>query len=181
MPHDIYPRKRSLGQGNAFTGVCLSTWGCLPLGSGGMPLGSGGGVVPLGPGGVCLWVQGVCVYTPPGHPPDTHPSGHTHLNTPPPRSTSGRYAAYWNAFLFWSKLYPPLNFWFCWDQFVQYRHNRMIFPLSPYQRGTRVVTTAESYMRAFITHLDHSRLSYVYRASKKPTSTAMQITSLIKK
>ena len=88
MPHDIYPRKRSLGQGNVFTGVCLSTWGCLPLGSGGMPLGSGGGVVPLGPGGVCASGSRVCVCT---HPLDTprqtplwtHPSGHTHLNTPP--------------------------------------------------------------------------------------------------
>ena len=44
------------------------------------------------------------------HPPDTHtdpwthpPPGHTHTldpPPPPPRSTSGRYASYWNAFLF---------------------------------------------------------------------------------
>ena len=64
----ITARKRSLGQGNIFTGVC-----------------------PPG-GGVCLWVQGC---TPPGH---THS-----LDIPPPcppRSTSGWYASYWNAFLF---------------------------------------------------------------------------------
>ena len=68
-------------------------------------------------GGVCLKVQGMCLWvqdlcTPLGHtllpwtPPETHtqttPDTHT-LNTPPghtpTRSTSGRYASYWNAFL----------------------------------------------------------------------------------
>ena len=72
--------KRSLGQDNVFTGVCLSTggWGCLPL----------------GPWGVCLWVPGgEGVHTPLGHTP--LPLTHT-----PPPSTSGRYTSYWNAFLF---------------------------------------------------------------------------------
>ena len=73
-----------LGQANIFTGVCLSTgWGCI------LVLSPGGG--PLGPG-------------------DTHPSWtqpplwtytYTHTPwTPPPRSTSGRYTSYWNAFSF---------------------------------------------------------------------------------
>ena len=79
-----------------------------------------------GQGCVCVWGErclprGVC--TPLGRPPWTHPQTHTHpwtncnghtpgrhtpldthypLNPPPPtrRSMSGRYASYWNAFLF---------------------------------------------------------------------------------
>ena len=48
--------------------------------------------------GVCLWVWGWVYITLDTHPLDTHT-----LNTPPnthARSTSGRYASYWNAFLF---------------------------------------------------------------------------------
>ena len=77
-------RKRSLGQGNVFTGVCLSTgevpgpggWrGCLL--PGGVPALGGG--VPA-PGGL---VWGV-------------PGG----DLPPDGYCCGRYASYWNAFLF---------------------------------------------------------------------------------
>ena len=90
--------KRSLGQGNVFTDVCLSTGGYLPLGLGRcLPLGpdrctSGSGGVPLDPG-VC-----VCIHTGHTHTPwththtlDTHHWTHTlgihprtPLDTPPP-------------------------------------------------------------------------------------------------
>ena len=61
-------------------------------------------------GGICLWVQecasGSGVHTPWTPPPrNTHTHWtHTSPGTPPghapsPRSTSGRYASYWNAFL----------------------------------------------------------------------------------
>ena len=81
----ITTRKQSLGQGNVFTGVCLST--------GGVPLGLGG--VPLGPGGV---------HTPHGHThlwTHTPPWTHTLFPPPwtPPTVNSGRYASHWNAFL----------------------------------------------------------------------------------
>ena len=65
--------------------------------------------------GVCHSVHNWGVYTPLNTPPppdaplDTHthtdtyplhPPGHTHtLDNPPVRSTGGRYASYWNAFL----------------------------------------------------------------------------------
>ena len=85
----ITVRKRSLGQGNFFTPVCDSV--------------HGGGVVsaPLHAG----------IHPPPRtrgrHPPMTrgrHPPG-PEADTPPPGdyrigSTSGRYASYWNAFLY---------------------------------------------------------------------------------
>ena len=63
-------RKRSLGQGNMFTGVCLSTgglvhcpgWGCMV------------------PGGA--WSRGVCVHgpggVPGGNPPTATAAGGTH-------------------------------------------------------------------------------------------------------
>ena len=78
----LLPAATKLGQGNIFTGVCLST------------------------GGVCL---SACWDIPPGsrHPPDqTPPGADTPSEQTPPqeadssiRSTSGRYASYWNAFL----------------------------------------------------------------------------------
>ena len=48
-------RKQNLGQGNVFTGVCLSMR-----------------VSASGSERVCLWVRGGCA----------HPPGHTHTNTP---------------------------------------------------------------------------------------------------
>ena len=68
----ITVRKRSLGQGNFFTPVCDSV--------------HSGGVVsaPLHAG-----------IHPPGPEADTPPPGYYRI-----RSTSGRYASYWNAFLY---------------------------------------------------------------------------------
>ena len=90
----FYRPQRSCGQGNIFTPVCHS--------------------VHRGEG-VCLsacWDTPPGADTPPGtenrHPPgaDTPQSRHTPRTKPPPReaessirSTSGRYASYWNAFL----------------------------------------------------------------------------------
>ena len=79
---DIYRPQRSCGQGNIFTGVCLSTGGggCLPQ----CMLGCHTPQMENPPG---RW------RTPPG------------WRTPPReadssiRSTSGRYASYWNAYL----------------------------------------------------------------------------------
>ena len=91
-----YRPQTKLRKGNVFTPVCQSfcSWGCLPS---------------------------ACWDTPPWQtPPGRHPPGrHTPLgrhppwkHTSPPGSTppnghcSGRYASYWNAFLFIS-LFPP--------------------------------------------------------------------------
>ena len=70
----ITSRKRSLGQDNMFTGVCLSTGG---------DAWSGGCLVQGG-----AWSQGGCLLQ--GRP-DGDPSGRLLLR---------RYASYWNAFLF---------------------------------------------------------------------------------
>ena len=89
-------RKRSLGQGNMFTGVCLSTgrvpapgggaccrgvwsWGGCLLREGACLGGSGHGGVPA-PGGCLLWEGGL-------------------VETPPDDYCCGRYASFWNAFL----------------------------------------------------------------------------------
>ena len=80
--HSFVARKRSLGQGNVFTGICLQR-GCLPLGR-------EGGVVPLGPGR-CASGSG-CVHTLWDTPTDA-----------PDSQTDGRYTSYWNAFLFFQK------------------------------------------------------------------------------
>ena len=76
------PAATKLGQGNIFTSVCQEF---CPR---------GGGVLP----------QCMLGYTPGA---DTHPPTHPRTRRPPPReadcsirSTSGRYASYWNAFLF---------------------------------------------------------------------------------
>ena len=95
----ITARKRGLGQGNVFTGVCLSTGEFVYLWV-------QGGVCLCVQGCVCLWVWG-CAHPPPGHPkthtpythtPDTQTSldTHAHAHT---RSRGGRYASYWNAVL----------------------------------------------------------------------------------
>ena len=96
----ILPPATKLRQGNVFTPVCHS----------------------VHRGGVCLWSRGVSTtppgQTPPADPPGRHPLGrhpladtpslgrHPWADTPRAvragirRSTSGRYASYWNAFLF---------------------------------------------------------------------------------
>ena len=84
-PNDYAPTiftacKRSFGQGNMFTGVCLST--------GGVP---GPGRVP-GPGGVSC---------PRGVPGGDPPHGYC----------CGRYASYWNAFLFRMHLHWMKQTW----------------------------------------------------------------------
>ena len=92
LTHGFLLAATKLGQGNVFTGVCDS----------------------VHRGGVCL---SACWDTP--HPPGADPHGSRHHppeqippeQTPPReadsgiRSTSGRYASYWNAFL----LLPPAN------------------------------------------------------------------------
>ena len=116
-----YRPQRSCGQGNVFTGVCLSTggegvclsacWDAIPPWIRWPPPGTGRHPPP-GPGRPPRPVR-----HPPrsGSPPGTR-------QTPPReadssiRSTSGRYASYWNAFLF--TRYPlVLQFPFC------YMHN----------------------------------------------------------
>ena len=93
FPCCLLPAATKLGQSNIFTGVCLSTGGCLTL---------------------CM--LGYTLHPPRADPPraDTPPRADpqeqtpTREQTPPPhreadssiRSTSGRYASYWNAFLF---------------------------------------------------------------------------------
>ena len=102
----ITARKRSCGK-VMFLDVSVSHsvqgegWGCLALGQGvAMGQGCASGSKGYTPPGHTPWS------TPPGHtpdtPPDTHTPGHTQphtsrTHTPP---TSGRYASYWNAFLF---------------------------------------------------------------------------------
>ena len=89
-----YRPQRSCGQGNVFTRVCHS----VHIGG---SASVHAGIPPPGPDP--LW------HTPPGtHPSDTlwhTPLWHTPLWHPPKaepgiRSMSGRYASYWNAFLF---------------------------------------------------------------------------------
>ena len=76
----ITARKRSLGQGNMFTGVCLSTGGAW---SGGVAWSMGRGCLVWG-----VPALGGGVPDPGGVPPS--PNGYC----------CGRYASYWNAFLF---------------------------------------------------------------------------------
>ena len=95
-------RKRSLGQGNMFTGVCLSTGGCLFLQ--GVPV-LGGACSRVGWylfwRGSCFW--GTCFQ---GEPAPGRwclvlggPGG-----DPPDGYCCGRYVSYWNAFLFYQFL-----------------------------------------------------------------------------
>ena len=86
----ITARKRSLRQGNIFTGVCLST-GRLP-GPGGVP----------GPGdgwsGGCLLPGGTCSRGVPAPEECLHPGGGGGVPGPDGYFCR-RYASYWNAFL----------------------------------------------------------------------------------
>ena len=75
------PPANEVCEGNVFTGVCLSTGG-MGLGEGSLSRGSlWPGVSVQGPGGLC-----------PGHSLSERPPSHT--------VKSGRYASYWNAFLY---------------------------------------------------------------------------------
>ena len=97
----VTARKRSLGQGNAFTSVLLFGGGCLPLGSrwggvsasgsgGGSASGSRAGVSSSGSRGVTplghsLWTHTCALDT---DPPDTYtPWTHTPRHTPTPLLT----------------------------------------------------------------------------------------------
>ena len=99
----ITTRKRSLGQGNMFTGVCLSTGGCLVPGRGGpwsRGVWSWGGTWS---GGGCLVWGGLI-------------PGGASWRDPPNGHCCGRYASYWNAFLFFS-------FFFTWNKHaIDLRH-----------------------------------------------------------
>ena len=118
-----YRTQRSCGQGNVFTGVCLSTGGGRVSASvhAGMPYPPGWRAPPWDgePPGWSTPPNGEPpgMENPPprdGEPPwdgEPPPGWRTHTppdGEPPPReadssirSTSGRYASYWNAFLFW--------------------------------------------------------------------------------
>ena len=114
--HTSYRPQRSCGQGNVFTGVCLSTGGRVSASvHAGMadPPRPGThhppGADPPGPGrppGTGRPPQNR--QTPPptpseqADPPGTsrHPPPHPREADSSIRSTSGRYASYWNAFLF---------------------------------------------------------------------------------
>ena len=111
----IQARKRSLGQGNIFAPVChyvhggVSTWAGTPPGQVQPP----GRYTPPG------WVHPLGRYTlwqvhPPwaGTPRQVHPLDRytplaMHAGI---RSTSGRYASYWNAFLFSDCFVAKLSF-----------------------------------------------------------------------
>ena len=86
---NLLPAATKLGQGNIFTGVSLSTGGregCLP--------------------------QCMLGYTPPGADTPPHPPGADFSI----RSTSGRYASYWNAFLFF---FFSARSWSSWTSEVE--------------------------------------------------------------
>ena len=102
---DIYWPKRSFGQGNIFTSVCQEfyPWGVPDQAP---PLPRPGRYTPLDQAGNPPWTRQVPPpreQTPPPRP-GRYPPG---PDTPPPgtadsgiRSTFGRYASYWNAFMF---------------------------------------------------------------------------------
>ena len=124
--NNYYRPQRSCGQGNVFTAVCLSTGGGRVSASvhAGMPFPPRTRQTPPGTGR-SPWDQpdppetretppGPGRHPPgPGRPPRTRQTPQDQADPPlgpgrPPReadssirSTSGRYASYWNAFLFW--------------------------------------------------------------------------------
>ena len=92
-------RKRSLGQGNIFTPVCHSVH------RGGMHGCSGGGACVVAPGGACVVLfGGVCMVLFGGACMVLFRGGvrgfFSFFGYNEIRSMSGRYASYWNAFLF---------------------------------------------------------------------------------
>ena len=95
-----YRQQRSCGQGNIFTPVCHSF-----CSQGGSAWSWGGGGIPA-----CSEADPPTPHTP-GRPPRTR-------QTPPEadssiRSTSGRYASYWNAFMFSESVTELLLPFFC--------------------------------------------------------------------
>ena len=110
----FYRPQRSCGHGNIFTPVCHSF--CSRGGGGGLSQCMLGYHPPTHPGSRTPGTTHIPLPTPPGV---DNPPGTTHIPSPPPRSrqpprdqtppreadsgirsTSGRYASYWNAFLF---------------------------------------------------------------------------------
>ena len=126
----VTARKRSLGQGNIFTPVCHSVhsggmcgcWGVCALMPGGVH-GCGGACMVAG--GVCAWLWGACMVAWEGVwlPGGMHgcrgacmvAGGHAWLlggacvGYDEIRSMSGRYASYWNVFLFCFHLFLSLD------------------------------------------------------------------------
>ena len=115
--NSCYRPQRSCGQGNVFTGVCLSTGGRVSASvHAGMPYPPGTGQSPPGPGRPPRTRQ-----TPPEDQADPLGPGRPLWELadipldqadPPPqeadssiRSTSGRYASYWNAFLYFINVF----------------------------------------------------------------------------
>ena len=112
----FYRPQRSCGQGYVFTRVCDSVNGGRGVsGEGGTPPPQTRQTPPCGPGRPPTWTRQTPrdqADTPPNQadPPDQADTPWTRQTPPPPpqtleadfriRSTSGRYASYWNAFLF---------------------------------------------------------------------------------
>ena len=101
----VTARKRSLGQGNIFIPVCHSVHrGACVVGGGGGPLArvvAGGACVVAGGGvygcqGACVVAGGACLVA---------GGGGACVGYDEIRSMSGRYASYWNAFLFFLLLH----------------------------------------------------------------------------
>ena len=90
------PAATKLGQGNIFTGVCLSTGGSASVHAGIYPRWEH----PPGQTPPPWYQTRPGPDLPGGDPPGTRPSREADSSI---RSTSGRYASYWNAFLFMQK------------------------------------------------------------------------------
>ena len=105
-------RKRSLGQGNVFTGICLSTGGGLASQN-----------QKLHDQGASASSRGVCIRRGlhPGRGLDRPPS--RYMGYYGIRSTSGRYASYWNAFLLSVSNQPHVQNK-TWDLRIIFRNRR---------------------------------------------------------
>ena len=102
-----YRPQRSCGQGNVFTGVCLSTGGRVSASvHAGMP-----DPPPR------------TRQTPPRDQADNPPSREADSSI---RSTSGRYASHWNAFLFQKPVMETRDL--IWRSVVFYINNLLVFP-----------------------------------------------------
>ena len=127
------PPANEVCEGHVFTGVCLSTLGGGMRGcSGGVCMVAPGGVhgcsrgacVVAPGGGICGFLRGACMVFPGGHAWLLPEGGHAWLlpgvcawffqggacvGNDEIRSMSGRYASYWNAFLFLTEIYLSLS------------------------------------------------------------------------